>query len=102
MSKWSSRIKGIVDGHVHMGSLADEASMLMIHEATAIDKMALVSIQDAETGSGLAQSLYMKARYPKYFFVFAGLNHAEKLSAGRVKTPRLVEQAESFVEIGCD
>ena len=44
----------------------------------------------------------MKARHPKLFFVFAGPNHAEKLSGERVKTPSLVEQVESFVDMGCD
>jgi len=102
MNEWNSRIRGIVDGHVHLASMADEASMLMIREATGIEKMALVSIQNPEAGTGLAQSLYVKARYPKQFFVFAGLNHAAKLSGGRVKTPRLVEQVEGFVNMGCD
>ena len=102
MSEWSSRMKGIVDGHVHMGNMADEASMLRIREATGIEKMALVSIQNPEAGTGLPQSLYMKARYPSLFFVFAGLNHAEKRSGGRVRTPRLAEQVEGFVGMGCD
>jgi predicted TIM-barrel fold metal-dependent hydrolase len=102
MDEWSSRVKGIVDGHVHMGTMVEESSMLAIGEATAIAKMNLVSIQNPEAGSGLPQSLYMKARHAGQFYVFAGLNHAEKLSEGRVKTSSLVEQAESFVELGCD
>ncbi len=102
MNEWNSRIKGIVDGHVHMASVADEASMLAIREATGIEKMTLVSIQDPGAGAGLPQALYMKARHPKRFFVFAGLNHAEKLSGERVKTPGLVEQVEGFVKLGCD
>ncbi len=44
----------------------------------------------------------MKAQYPKLFFVFAGLNHAQKLSDGRVKTPSLVQQVDGFVKMGCD
>jgi len=102
MTEWNSSIKGIVDGHVHMGSVAEETSMLMIREATGIEKLTLVSIQDPQAASGLAQSLYMKARYPQRFFVFAGLNHAQKLSGGRVGTPSLAEQAEAFVAMGCD
>ena len=102
MDEWSSRMTGIVDGHVHMGPVAEEQSLRMIREANGVEKMALVSIQDEEAGSGLPQSLYMKARYPKDFFVFAGLNHAEKLSGGRVKTPSLVEQVDGFVQMGCD
>lgn len=102
MSEWKSRIKGIVDGHVHMESMAGETSMLMIREATGIEKMNLVSIQDPKAGRGLPQSLYMKARYPKHFFVFAGLNHAEKLGGERVRTARLIEQVEIFVKMGCD
>ena len=102
MTEWSSRVKGIVDGHVHMGSIAEEATMLMIGAATGIEKMNLVAIQDPETWAEIPQSLYMKARYPKRFFVFAGLNHAEKLSGGRVRTPRLVEQVDNSIQMGCD
>ena len=102
MVEWSSRSQGIVDGHVHMWGMAEEASLLAIREATGIDKMTLVSIQEPEAGTGLPQSLYMKARHPKRFYVFAGLNHAQILSGGRVKTPSLVEQVEGFVEMGCD
>ena len=102
MDKWKSKVKGIIDCHVHMGSIADEESMLKIRETTGIEKMALVSIQNPMAGTGLPQSLYMKAQYPKLFFVFAGLNHAQKLSDGRVKTPSLVQQVDGFVRMGCD
>jgi predicted TIM-barrel fold metal-dependent hydrolase len=102
MGEWSSKMTGIVDGHVHMGGPDEEASMLRVREVTGIDKMNLVSIQDAGAAAGLAQSLYMKARYPGRFYVSAGLNHAQKLSAGRVTTPSLAEQAQSFVDLGCD
>jgi len=102
MTEWSSSITQIVDGHVHMGSIGDESAMLAIREATGIAKMALVSIQNPEAGAGLPQSLYMKARHPERFFVFAGLNHAQQLSGGRVRAPRLVEQVEIFAQIGCD
>ena len=102
MNEWNSKMKNIVDGHVHMRSMADETSMLAIRKTTGIEKMALVSIQDPEAGAGLPQSLYMKARHPDRFFVFAGLNHAHQLSSGRVQTPSLAEQAERFVELGCD
>jgi predicted TIM-barrel fold metal-dependent hydrolase len=61
-----------------------------------------MSIQDPEAGAGLPQSLYMKARYPSRFFVFAGLNHAERLSGGKVRGPSLAEQADTFVKMGCD
>jgi hypothetical protein len=44
----------------------------------------------------------MKARHPHLFYVFAGLNHAEKLSQGRVRTPNLAEQVDGFVDMGCD
>ncbi len=46
----------------------------------------------------------MKARHGQdnLFFVFAGLNHAEKLSHGQVKTPGLAEQAQGFLRLGCD
>ena len=102
MEEWRSAVKGIVDGHVHMGSIVDEALVMKILEATGVEKMNLVSIQNPEKGTGLPQSLYMKARYPDRFFVFAGLNHAEQLSDGAVRTPKLPEQVERFQEIGCD
>ena len=102
MSEWKSSMTGIVDGHVHMGGMAEEKAMLMICEATGIERMTLVSIQDPKAGTGLAGSLYMKARHPKVFYVFAGLNHAAKLFGERVRTPRLAEQVEAFVQMGCD
>jgi len=102
MSEWSSRTEGIIDCHVHMRDLAGEESMLAIQEATGIEKMTLVSIQNPAAGTGLPQSLYMKARYPERFFVFAGLNHAGWLSEGKVNAPSLVEQVDAFVEMGCD
>lgn len=102
MDKWKSKVKCIIDCHVHMGSAVDESSMLSIRDITGIEKMNLVSIQNPTAGTGLPQSLYMKAKYPKLFFVFAGLNHAQKLSEGRVKTPSLVKQVNDFIKIGCD
>ena len=65
-------------------------------------KLALVSIQSPATGAGLAQSLYMKSRHPDLFYVFAGLNHATKLSDGAVAGPSLVDQVDRFVAMGCD
>jgi predicted TIM-barrel fold metal-dependent hydrolase len=105
--KWTSRLSGtieIIDNHVHMGSIAQggEASLLAIREVTTIDKMGLVSIQDPASASGLPQSLYMKARHPETFYVFAGLNHAEKLTEGEVETRSLAAQVDEFVEMGCD
>ncbi len=102
MSEWSSKATDILDCHVHMRSLADEEPLLAIHEATGIEKIVLVSIQNAEQGTGLPQSLYMKARHPGQFFVFAGLNHAEKLSGGKVTGPSLAEQATAYLAMGCD
>jgi hypothetical protein len=102
MNEWNSKMKSIIDGHVHMGSIAQEAGLLAILEATGVEKMALVSIQNPAAGAGLAQSLYMKARHPEMFYVFAGLNHAAQLTGGRVKTPDLAAQVDEFVAMGCD
>jgi predicted TIM-barrel fold metal-dependent hydrolase len=85
-----------------MGSVAEERSMLAIREATGIEKMTLVSIQNPEAGAGLPQSLHMKAKYPESFFVFASLNHAQLLSGGRVRTPSLAAQADGLAGMGCD
>jgi hypothetical protein len=102
MNEWNSKMHGIIDGHVHMGSIAQEARVLEILEAIGVEKMALVSIQNPAAGAGLAQSLYMKARHPETFYVFAGLNHGTQLSNGRVKTPSLAAQVDDFVAMGCD
>jgi len=102
MDEWTSKAGGIIDSHVHMGPIAAERAMLEIRDAAGIEKMCLVAIQDPATGSGLPQSLYMKARHPGRFFVFAGLNHAEELSGGKVAGPGLVEQANGFCRMGCD
>ncbi len=102
MNEWSSKANGILDSHVHMGTVASEENMLAVRNATGIEKMGLVSIQNAASASGLAQSLYMKSRHPETFYVFAGLNHATKLTDGRVATPSLAEQADAFAAMGCD
>jgi len=102
MSEWASKAKGIIDCHVHMGGIASEEAMLAIREATGIERMTLVAIQNPEAGAGLPQALYMKARHPERFCAFAGLNHAGKLSEGKVATPSLAEQVDAFAAIGCD
>ena len=102
MSEWNSKFTDITDNHVHMGNIDGEASMEEIREATGIARMGLVSIQNPQTGAGLPQSLYMKARYPQRYFVFAGLNHAAKRSDGRVSTLPLADQVDLFIAIGCD
>jgi predicted TIM-barrel fold metal-dependent hydrolase len=102
MSEWTSRRTGITDGHVHMGSMDQEEALLAIAQATCIERMALVSIQNAATGEGLPQSLYMKHRHPGRFFVFAGLNHAERLTDGKVRIASLADQASAFAAMGCD
>ncbi len=102
MSEWSSKAQSIIDCHVHMRNMQGEESMLAIREVTGIEKMTLVSIQNPQQGTGLPQSLYMKARYPGRFFVFAGLNHAGRLSDGKVSAPSLAEQVAAFVDMGCD
>ena len=102
MNEWTSKAATIVDGHVHMGSTTEEESMMAICKAIGVERTALVSIQDPGEGSGLPQSLYMKARYPERFYVFAGLNHAERLSEGRVVTPSLADQVDGFMAVGCE
>jgi len=103
MSEWSSKFCGsITDGHVHMGPISSEGRILAIREACGIDKIGLVSIQDPRTGMGLPQSLYMKAKHPDVFYVFAGLNHGAKLSDGKVVTRSLSDQLDDFVGMGCD
>ncbi len=102
MDGWTSGFEGIIDNHVHMRGLDTERRMLAILEATGIEKMGLVAIQNEPAGSGLAEPLLLKACHPERFFVFAGLNHAEKLSGGQVRTPSLVDQVDRFVEMGCD
>ncbi len=119
MHEWSSKHHPILDGHVHMGGPDDEAAVLSLCEATGIDRMGLVAIQNPEAGAGLASALYMKARHPGRFLVFAGLNHAAHLlehgdmtqfgrtglgSCPRIPAtlPSLAEQAEAFAAMGCD
>jgi len=102
MTIWSSKVRGIIDGHVHMWSMDGEETLLAILEATGIAKMGLASIQDPKEGAGLPQALLMKARHPDTFFVLAGLNHAGWMSKGKVRAPGLAEQVDTFVRMGCD
>lgn len=104
MDAWTTRFRQteIIDAHVHMGPVEDEARVQAMLEAAKIDKMVLVAIQNPAEGTGLPPALWMKARYPETFYVFAGLNHAQTLSGGKVKTLTLAEQAAAFAAMGCD
>jgi len=126
MGEWASKMTDIVDGHVHPGGPDGEAALPSLCEATGIDRMALVAIQNPEAGAGLPGALYAKARHPERFYVFAGLNHAgfrghdpihaasnggsgDMTQSGRIglgSCPRiplsLAEQADAFVAMGCD
>ena len=103
MSEWSSKFAGsIFDAHTHMGPFDTAENVLALQDAAGIAKTNLVSIQEWDTGLGLPQSLYMKAKYPERFTVFAGPNHAAHVSGGRVTTPSLVEQVDQFMDVGCD
>lgn len=99
---WTSRLQNIIDGHVHMHSHTDEENLLAICQSAGIQQTVLVSIQNPQAGSGLPQSLYMKARYPEQFYIFAGLNHTEVLSKGTVNMMDLVTQVDTYNEMGCD
>jgi len=92
----------VLDGHVHMGEFREREPLLEIMDATGAGRMALVSIQEPRTGAGLGPSLAAKALHPDRLYVFAGPNHAQRLSDGAVVTPSLAEQARTFARIGCD
>ncbi len=102
MNEWRSRMTDILDGHVHMGPIEQERAMLAAADACGIARTGLVAIQDPWSGEGLPEALYMKWRYPERFYVFAGLNHATRLSQGKVRTESLADQARRFAAIGCD
>jgi hypothetical protein len=85
-----------------MGPIGEAPVLLDIRQAAGSERMALVSIQDERSGSGLPQSLYMKHGRPDTFYVFAGLNHAARLSGGRVRTPALPDQVDEYVAAGCE
>lgn len=102
MSEWTSRWQGIRDCHVHMGSLAEEASIVKLLKTTGVDQINLLSMLNVAEGTGLCQSFLMKARYPAAFYVFAGLNHAAKLYEGGAGTPPLAKQVDAILAAGCD
>jgi predicted TIM-barrel fold metal-dependent hydrolase len=102
MSEWSSKVGGMIDSHVHMQSVDGEERLLAIREAVDTTKMAQVAIQNPAAGSGLPAALYMKARYPAWFYCMAGLNHAERLANKELGWHSLVEQVDALVELGCD
>ena len=102
MDKWGSKVEGIIDGHVHMRTLADEASMLAIREVTGIDKLTMVAIQNAEAGSGLAEALVVDAKLP----AVVGMGYPISEHAARVfasafyQTLERVGQVDHAVAIG--
>ncbi len=102
MDAWDSKCSEVVDCHVHMGTVDQREAILAIGTATGIGRMGLVAIQQPATGSGLGTALLMKARHPSRFYVVAGLNHAQKLTDGRVGTRSLAEQARDLAAMGCE
>jgi hypothetical protein len=91
----------IVDGHVHLQDQDHEAALLAIAAAAGIGQMGLAAIQ-GRTRNEVAPALCLKDRHPGRFFLFAGLNHAARRSAGRVRAPDPAEQVARFAAIGCD
>ena len=102
MNIWSSKIPNRTDCHVHMGAMDGEEHMLAIQQATGMEKMSFVAIQNPKEGSGLAGPLQMKLKYPDRFYVFAGLNHARTISEDQVEAFSLAEQVDRFIQMGCD
>lgn len=92
----------VIDGHAHMRNLAHAERLVETLDRCGIDQLGLVAIQSPAKGAGLPEPLWLKARHPKRFFVYAGLNHAERLSGGAVKTRSLREQLDHHLSIGCD
>jgi hypothetical protein len=102
MNEWQSRMQPIVDGHIHMYGHKTENTLIEISKVAGLNQIVLVSIQSPQTGAGLPQSLYMKYKYPEKFFVFAGLNHATKLSSGKAQSLPLADQVDTYMSMGCD
>ena len=106
MKEWQSKIEDISDGHVHMHGYTDEDNLLEICMSAGIKQTVLLTIQKPVKGTGmpygLPQSLYMKYRYPKQFYVFAGLNHATILSKGKLNTHDLATQVDIYAGMGCE
>jgi hypothetical protein len=102
MGEWRSKVAEMIDGHVHVRAMASEERLVSFCAGTGTTRLVLQAIQEPESGIGLPQALYLKARHPERCYVFAGLNHAEQLSGGQVRTPGLVEQVDAYVAMGCD
>jgi hypothetical protein len=105
-NEWKSRMENIVDSHVHMHGYAEEENLMEIFYTAGIKQTILQSIQKTVKGTGkpygLPQALYMKSKFPKKFYAFAGLNHTSVLSNGRVNTHDLATQVGIFAAMGCD
>ena len=102
MSEWASKERNIIDCHVHMYGIEQEARLLEIKAATGIARMNLLGYCYAGEPSWLPPALAMKARHPRDFYVFAGLDHARRLTNGNVAAPPLDAQVDRFVALGCD
>lgn len=97
----SGAAQAVVDCHVHMQEPGHVSALLAIAAAAGIGQMGLAAIQ-GRTRNEVAAALCLKACHPERFFLFAGLNHAARLTGGRVATPPLAEQAARLAAIGCD
>jgi hypothetical protein len=102
MRPWSSAVTPIIDCHTHLYGIEQESRMLAIADAAGIAQMNLLAHHYAGDDPWLPPALYMKARHPGRFFVFAGLDHTAHLTHGRVPSPPLAEQVDRFIALGCD
>jgi len=97
-----SRARGIVDSHVHLPEVAAADRMIEIADLVGFDRIGIAcTISRAQVNANPA-ALVCKARHPGRVYVFCGLDHSEKLSGGKVKTPTLIEQVDRLVAMGAD
>ncbi len=92
----------VIDAHAHIRGLDQIETFVKTLDACGIDQVALAAIQNPAAGSGLPEALLLKSLQPERCLVYAGLNHAARLTAGKVKTRSLAEQLDHHAAIGCD
>ncbi len=102
MGTFSAAVDRVVDAHVHLGSLDRVEVLEQIRAELGFERMTILATPSREHVNTNHLAFLAKARRPKRFGVFAGLDHSALWSAGKIATPSPAEQVDRLADLGAD
>lgn len=92
----------LIDSHVHLFGVDRIDDLNAVREHIGAEAMGIACIYDPVGVNDNPAGFAAKAAYPDRFFVFAGLDHSQHFSGGRLRTSSLAEQVDRLQRIGAD